>query len=343
VEGVPQVLVERVAVEEQLGEDDGVLERLRAALRDGGRAGVRRVADQHDPAPVPRLVEDVGLEPGVVDAGRVGQRLADLVPRAVVGLRELLHRGELLLRGKPAAILGVLDDVRVERVVAGGAVAGDVGRAAVVEVGAGHARRAGPERPPDAHADGRRLEVDAEGAPGPGADAVGPDDEVVPAGRAVGERDVEAVVVLGELGERRPEADLDAHLGRAVDQDPGEVGPRHAHDGGHAGAAGPGIGDLGHHGTGRVGGADAGGVEGVALGLHLVPDAERLQLAQGVALQRDPRADRRDVRLDLHEVDGHTARGEVDGGGSAGQAAADHQHVVHSRHEGSFVTSRRWG
>ena len=66
VERVPEVLVERVALGQQLREDDGVLQGHGTALGDGGRAGVRGVADQHDPPAVPRDVEHVGLEPGVV-------------------------------------------------------------------------------------------------------------------------------------------------------------------------------------------------------------------------------------------------------------------------------------
>src|SRR6185437_8904243 len=176
-----------------------------------------------------------------VHAGRVGERLADLVPRAVVGLGQLHHRGQLLLGGQRAAVLGVLDDVGIEAVLAGGAVAGDVGRAAVVQVGAGDAGRPRPEGAPDAHADRLRLEVDAERAAGPGADAVGADDDVVAAGRAVGERDVDARVVLDELGERRAVPQLDAHLGGPVGQDVREFGAGHAHRGGEVGAAGLGV------------------------------------------------------------------------------------------------------
>ena len=58
------------ALGQQLREDDGVLQGHRTALGDGGRAGVRGVADEHHPAAVPRRVEEVGLEPGVVDPGR---------------------------------------------------------------------------------------------------------------------------------------------------------------------------------------------------------------------------------------------------------------------------------
>ena len=55
------------ALDQQLAEHRGVLERLRRALGQGRRAGVGGVADQHDPAAVPRGVEHVRLEPGVVD------------------------------------------------------------------------------------------------------------------------------------------------------------------------------------------------------------------------------------------------------------------------------------
>ena len=174
--------------------------------------------------------EHVGLEPGVVHPGRVGERLADLVPRAVVGRRRARFIvASCSLRGQGRAVLGLLDDVGVERVLAGGAVAGDEGGAAVVEVGAGDARRPRAERPPDAHADRLGLQLDAERAPGPGPDAVGADDEVVAAGRAVGEGDVDAVAVLRELGVRRAEPDLDADLGGPVEQDPGQVRAGHAH------------------------------------------------------------------------------------------------------------------
>ena len=48
-----------VARQQQLGEHGGVLQGLRAALGDGRRAGVRGVADQHDPAAVPRRGQHV--------------------------------------------------------------------------------------------------------------------------------------------------------------------------------------------------------------------------------------------------------------------------------------------
>ena len=89
VEAVPQTVVEGVRREQQLGEDSRVLERLRATLGQRGRTGVRGVTDDDDPSSVPRGAQDVGLELGVVDPARVVEGLADVVPRTVVGRRQL--------------------------------------------------------------------------------------------------------------------------------------------------------------------------------------------------------------------------------------------------------------
>jgi hypothetical protein len=219
-EGGPQALVDRRVPEQQFSEHGGVLKRLGAALGQGGRAGVCGVPDQHDAAPVPRRGEHMRLEQRVVDRGGVGQARPDVIPGTVIGGRDLEHRRELLLGGQRAPVPRVLDDVGVQRVLTGGAVAGDIGRAAVVQVGAGDAGRARAEGPPDAHPRGADRVRDAEHVPGRGADAVRRDDEVIPAGGAVGECDVDARGVLAQSGVRGAEADLGTGRGGAIDEDP---------------------------------------------------------------------------------------------------------------------------
>jgi hypothetical protein len=83
--------------EELLDEHGRVLEGLRGALGEGRRGGVRGVAGEHDPAAVPRRVDDVVGEPGVVHPRRVGHPVADLGPRAAVVAGELAHRREPLV------------------------------------------------------------------------------------------------------------------------------------------------------------------------------------------------------------------------------------------------------
>src|SRR3712207_9377107 len=95
------------------------------------------------------------------------------------------------------------DDVGLERVLAGGAVAGDERRPAVVQVGAGDARRPRPEGAPDAHAHRAGLQVDAQRPAGPRPPAAGAAPPGATAGPARGEGDADAALVLGHLGERR--------------------------------------------------------------------------------------------------------------------------------------------
>ena len=87
---------------------------------------MRRVADQHHPAPVPGALDQVPVEPGVVHPG--SDRLPDLPPRAAVSGREPAH-----LVGEPRGVqLGPvpvpLDQVGVDGVRPGRAVPGDEAR-----------------------------------------------------------------------------------------------------------------------------------------------------------------------------------------------------------------------
>ena len=181
---------------------------------------------------------DVALEACVVDALGIGHLLADLVPGTVVGLGESAHHLERLLGRQLGAVLDVLDEVGVEGVLAGRAVAGDVAGAAVDEVGAGDGGGRGREDAPDAHAVALGFDVDADGATGPGSDPVRADDDVVAPGRPVGEGHLDAVVVLCEIGAGGGEADLGSGLGRPVDEDLGELGAVHAEGRGQVRAAG---------------------------------------------------------------------------------------------------------
>ena len=89
------------------------------------------------------------------------------------------------------------------------------------------------------------------------------------------------------------------------------------------GAAGLRVRDLRDHRRVGAGRAQAGHVEGVAGLLHLLPDAEPVEHAQGVALQGDAGAEGGQVGLHLEDVDVDASLGEQDGGGGAGDAGAD--------------------
>src|SRR3954468_3301393 len=178
----PHLVAERLVAKDDVTEDARVFQRLGRALGQGGRAGVGGVPDDHRPAAVPGGGQYVLLEPGVVDRGRVRERVTDLVPGPVVGIGQLAHDRQRLLGRETGAVLSLLDEVGVHAVLAGRAVAGDVAGPAVDQVRAGDAGGPGDEGPADSHAGAAGLEIDAECVAGPGADAVRSDNEVIPAG-----------------------------------------------------------------------------------------------------------------------------------------------------------------
>jgi hypothetical protein len=161
---------------------------------------------------------------------------------------------------------------------------------------------------------------------------VGADDEVVALRRPVTELDVDAVVVLAQTGDLGAHADGGARGGGALEQDPGELGARHAHRGGQVRTAGAGIRHLDEERPVRVGCAQAEGGEAVAVLLHLVPDAEVAQDPQGVALQRDPGPGRGDLRLDVDEVDVDALVGQEGGGRRAGHTGTDDEDALDGGH-----------
>ena len=128
-------------------------------------------------------------------------------------------------------------------------------------------------------------------------------------------------------------------LGGPVDEDLGELGAVHAEGCGQVRAAGLVVVELEDEGAGRVGGADAEGVEGVAAVADLVPDAELAQHAQRVSLDRDAGAQGGDVGLGLDDVDGDPLLGEQDRGRCAGGAGADHENGTDSGHGGTSRSS----
>ena len=140
-------------------------------------------------------------------------------------------------------VLRGLDEVGVHHLLARRAVPGDVDRAAVVEVGVRDVLRARHECAPDAHAGALGLDLDAELLPDVGVQAVGADEQVVAAGRAVAERHVDAVVVLREARHRGAVVDAGAELGGAVGEDAREVGTVHARR--RPGTSGPPVGASG--------------------------------------------------------------------------------------------------
>jgi len=69
----------------------------------------------------------------------------------------------------------------------------------------------------------------------------------------------------------------------------------------------------------------------------LLPHAEVVEHAEGVALQRDPGAERLDAVLGVDHADRDTGLREEGGGGDPGDAGADDEDLVHSGHDCSFA------
>ncbi len=131
----------RVARDQQLGQDEGVLETLGRALRDRRRAAVRGIPDDDDAAAVPRGIDDVLREPGVVRVRAGFEVGADRVPgppyardsssmMCVASSSEMPKRSSAFSTRKAYMVSSPV-----------GRVAGDVHRAAVVQLGASRRRR----------------------------------------------------------------------------------------------------------------------------------------------------------------------------------------------------------
>jgi hypothetical protein len=107
-----------------------------------------------------------------------------------------------------------------------------------------------------------------------------------------------------------------------VQQDAGQLGARHAHGGGVVGAAGLDVRQVGDDRRVRTRSAQRESFEGVAGGADVVPRAQRVERAQGIALQRDPRAERAQFGSRLEDVDVDAGPRKLYGCGQAYDAGA---------------------
>ena len=177
--------------------------------------------------------------------------------------------------------------------------------------------------------------------------AVRPDQQVVAFGPTIGEGDIDAGLVRGEIGHRPTEVHDSAGLLGPLDEDAGEVGAVHPHGRRELRTARALVGDLGDDRRLRPGSAQPKHVEAVPLGLDLLPDAELVEHAQGIALQGDARAEGRQARLGLEDVDDDALLGEQDGGCGSSDSATGDCDSRHSSHGGpssrGAFRSGRWG
>jgi hypothetical protein len=86
--------------------------------------------------------------------------------------------------------------------------------------------------------------------------------------------------------------------------------------------------------SGRVGSgcAEAEQVGTVELLLDLLPDSQAREAAEGVALQGDARTERRQLGLQLVDVDLDAVFGKQDGGGQSGDAGSGDRDALHCGH-----------
>ncbi|CAM5487336.1 hypothetical protein SGRIM128S_07487 [Streptomyces griseomycini] len=136
------------------------------------------------------------VEPGVVDLA--GSMMCSVISGQAPPYAEASRRISSRVRSAdwPARSPVPLHHVRVQGGLAGGAVAGDVSRAAVSEIGTLDAGRARGGRTPDGHAGRFRLGRDADRGARARAQAVGGDHQVVAVLAAVAQAHGDAVGVL---------------------------------------------------------------------------------------------------------------------------------------------------
>ena len=117
------------------------------------------------------------------------------------------------------------------------------------------------------------------------------------------------------------------------EQDAREIGARHAHRGRVVGAARLDVGQLRDDRSAGARGAQvrAPGRRSPASRI-VVPRAERVEDPQGVALQRDPRAECAELGLRLEDVDLDAGLGELDRGGERGHSASGDGDLVDCGH-----------
>ena len=297
VNAVQQLARPRVSRgDQQLGED---VRRPPAPSRRPGRGwagSVRGVADQHDPAAVPRPVEQVRLEPGVVDRAGSVRLSPDLVPRPAVGVGEPRIVGEPLVRGR-----GCCGPARPRR----GRRRGCPGRSGSSRrCTRGRRRRGRCGSPtPGRGANARQMPMPVErGAQlrrrarrGSTSAARRRRHQVVAAAVPSVKRHVDARVVLVERGRRWCRGGLDARARRrASTRIRGRCGPVHAERGGQVGAAGADVGDSAS--TVPSGVRSPSASKAYPRPRDLVPHAELAQHPQRVALQGDAGAEARPSR-----------------------------------------------
>src|SRR6185437_957398 len=216
----PKPVVDRGRGGEFLAKRDGVLQAHRPAGRQVGRGGVRGIANNDRPAPVPRIWDDHGFEEGVVNLRWIADVLAEFRDYAAEGL-ELrsgqvnnlsLARTESLVHREQAVHVHLLGRERLKSdgYIAGGVelgVGGDLG-------GPGHDHAENPLAP-EFRADRAKDEV-----PHRGMQAIGADHQVVVAALAGAERYCRSAVLLIDVRRRGGSPYLDALLGRMVKKNP---------------------------------------------------------------------------------------------------------------------------
>lgn len=288
-----------------------------------------RIADQHDAASMPTSFEDVALEPGVVDLRGIAQLLPDLVPGPVILRGQVLHHRESFFCRRVRVVLRGLDDVGVQRVLTGRAVACDESCSAVIELGTDDACRTWSDQTPDTHSGALGLEFDPECATRPRPHPVRADHQVVVALGAIRERDRCTGLAVHQSIRDSVESNLRSRAFGSVVQDSGEDGSFHAHSGRKIRSTGAGVVHLDDDSAEGVGGTDPDSVESVAACPNLVPDPELSQCAQRVALQSDSGPARARPWRGLDDVHGRSASSQCDAHCRPGDSGSDDQHRCH--------------
>ena len=160
-----------------------------------------------------------------------------------------------------------------------------------------------------------------------------PIEQVVDAGGRVVDEDLDRIAGTGiDAGDLLPEMHVRSGALGVIEQDPCEFGARHPHCRRVVGTAGLHVGQVRDDRCFRSGGAEVESLERVAGRADVVPGTERIEDAQGVALERDAGAERAQLGLGLENVDFDAALGELDGGGESSDATAGDRDLLHCGH-----------
>ena len=210
-----------------LGQDESVLDRKSRSRRHVRGRGMGRVADQDDPALVPRVGQQEPFERAVIGL-RIGPEpgadRGDMPPERRHQFGQML---DVSLGCEPRVARDMLEQEDVHLVLRDRRHA-DLERPAEIDFGAVDFGRAIGDDPPAALVGKLRpRRIGKDHRAHLGENAIGTDDQVKAFDRAVGQRDIDAVLVLLERVDRDPEADVDAHCTDALRQD---VVEHRAHD-----------------------------------------------------------------------------------------------------------------